>query len=88
MDRRRWVSHIPRTLALAAAVAAAVAGAAWDARLAERLDGAELAVLAGFGVAFVALTLACDAELRAALRHAFAVRRAAPKSPAGKRVAT
>ena len=87
-DRRRWVSHVPRTLAVAALAVIALAAAAWDARLLERLDRVEILVLAGFGIAFAALTLACDGELRAALRRATAFRTAAAKSPGAKRAAT
>ena len=86
--RRRWVSHVPRTLALAALVVIALVVAAWNAHLAERLDRVEILVLAGFAIGFAALTLACDVELRAVLRRAIAFRTAAAKSPAAKRAAT
>ena len=84
--RRRWVSHVPRTVALAAAVVAAVGLGAWNANLLAHLDPLELATIALFAAGFAALTFACDAELRAALRSAF--RKAAAKSPGAKRVAT
>ena len=86
--RRRWVSHVPRTLALALAAVAAVALAAWDARLLERLEPAETLALALFAIAFAALTLACDTELRRALCASMRLRTAAAKSPGAKRAAT
>jgi len=87
MERRSWTTHIPRTVALAAAVVASVVAGAWNARLLERLEPAEIAVLVLFAASFVALTLACDAELRTALRRAISFRTAARKSPRAKRAA-
>jgi len=86
MERRRWVSNIPRTLAVATTFVLAVAYALWDSRLLDRLDAAEVAALAAFAALFVAFTIACDAELRGELRRAF--RSAAAKSPGAKRAAT
>ena len=86
MDRRRWVSNVPRTLAVAATLIVASAFAAWDSRLLDRLDPAEVAALAAFAALFAILTLACDAELRAAQR--LALRTAAARSPGAKRAAT
>jgi len=87
MEHRRWISNVPRTLCVAAGLVVALACAAWDARLLDRLDAAEVAALAVFAVLFAALTFACDAELREALRRA--VRSTAgAKSPGGKRAAT
>jgi len=86
--RRRWVADVPRTLAVALALAAFVAAAAWDAGLIDRLDGVERAVIAAFGAVVVVLVLGCDAELRAALARSRAFRTTAAKSPGAKRAAT
>ena len=88
MEPRRWVSDIPRTLALAAGTAAFAALGAWESGLFDRLDALERGILAGFGLLFVVLTLACDAELRAAIARAALLRTRAAKSPGGKRAAT
>ena len=88
MQPRRWVSDIPRTLAVAAAFAAFATLGAGESGLFDRLDALERGVLAGFGLLFVVLTLACDAELRAAIARAGSLRTRAAKSPGGKRAAT
>ena len=87
MKPRRWVSDIPRTLAVAAAVAAFAVLGAWESGLFDRLDPLERGILAGFGMFFVVLTLACDAELRAAIAQPSSLRTRVAKSPGGKRAA-
>jgi hypothetical protein len=78
------LENTPRVIALAIAFFGGLALLGYAGGTFDRFDGAEIAALALFALAFGALTVALDPGVRALLRRLLAPRGSARKASAGR----